>query len=410
MHVLAEAGTVPDALRMARAHRPDVLVLDLNMPGGSGLEAIPTILEETEATAIVVLTMQNDPSFARQALQAGALGFVLKEAADDELLGAIRLAAEGETYLNPRLGARLAAQPDVPAGRPTIFRTANSRCSSSSRSDTRMPRSASSCSSACGPSSRTARTSSRRPAGTPAPSSCATHSSTVDRAHRRLSGHAGSSRDSQRSRRSAYAAGSTPPLSAEAASRACSACVSRQPPHPRRPAAARGRAPPRARRRRRPQKLSGRGRSAARRRATPDEPWQGTGRGSAPRPCPGPPERARGDLAGEAARADLARATAARIEFGAQVQRRSAGEQQPAQDGRERNGLHRRAELVGDRGGGGVGLLRRKTALLDRETGGVTGGQHAACAHDVPVRVRRQEALGVARQARDPPVRPRQEG
>ena len=118
LHVLAEAGTVPDALRMACAHRPCVLVLDLNMPGGSSLEAIPTIREQAVDTAIVVLTMQNDPSFARQALQAGALGFVLKEAADDELLEAIRLAAEGQTYLNPRLGARLAAQPSVPAGPP----------------------------------------------------------------------------------------------------------------------------------------------------------------------------------------------------------------------------------------------------------------------------------------------------
>jgi two-component system response regulator NreC len=118
LRVVAEAGTVPDALRMAKAHRPKVLVLDLNMPGGSSLEAIPTMREEAPITAIVVLTMQNDPSFARQALQAGALGFVLKEAADDELLGAIRLAAEGETYLNPRLGARLAAQPPEPAGPP----------------------------------------------------------------------------------------------------------------------------------------------------------------------------------------------------------------------------------------------------------------------------------------------------
>jgi two-component system, NarL family, response regulator NreC len=118
LRVMAEAGTVPDALRMAKAHRPSVLVLDLNMPGGSGLEAIPTILEQVPSTAIVVLTMQNDPSFARQALQTGALGFVLKEAADDELLGAIRLAAEGETYLNPRLGARLAVQPSEPAGPP----------------------------------------------------------------------------------------------------------------------------------------------------------------------------------------------------------------------------------------------------------------------------------------------------
>ncbi len=118
LRVVAEAGTLPDALRMARAHRPAVIVLDLNMPGGSSLEAIPTMLEQSPATAIVVLTMQDEPSFARRALQAGALGFVLKEAADDELLGAIRLAAAGETYLNPRLGARLAAQPLESAGPP----------------------------------------------------------------------------------------------------------------------------------------------------------------------------------------------------------------------------------------------------------------------------------------------------
>src|SRR4051794_41550244 len=85
-----------------RAHRPTVLVLDLNMPGGSGLEAIPRVREAVPETAIVVLTMQDDPAFARQALQAGALGFVLKDAADEELLAAIRLAAEGGTHLNPR--------------------------------------------------------------------------------------------------------------------------------------------------------------------------------------------------------------------------------------------------------------------------------------------------------------------
>jgi two-component system, NarL family, response regulator NreC len=118
LRVVAEAGTVPDALRMARAHRPNVLVLDLNMPGGSSLEAIPAVREEAPMTAIVVLTMQNDPSFARQALQSGALGFVLKEAADDELPGAIRLAADGQTYLNPRLGASVATQPTVPSGPP----------------------------------------------------------------------------------------------------------------------------------------------------------------------------------------------------------------------------------------------------------------------------------------------------
>jgi two-component system response regulator NreC len=115
LQVIAEAGTVPDAERLTRAHRPTVLVLDLNMPGGSSLDAIPRLKDET---AVVVLTMQDDPAFARQALQAGALGFVLKEAADEELLGAIRLAAAGDTYLNPRVGARMAAAPPQPDGPP----------------------------------------------------------------------------------------------------------------------------------------------------------------------------------------------------------------------------------------------------------------------------------------------------
>ena len=65
-----------------------------------------------------MLTMQDDPAFAREALQAGALGYVLKEAADEELLEAVRLAADGDTYLNPRLGARIAAAPAEPAGPP----------------------------------------------------------------------------------------------------------------------------------------------------------------------------------------------------------------------------------------------------------------------------------------------------
>src|ERR687885_1699700 len=76
MQVVAEAGNVPDAERLTRAHRPTVLVLDLNMPGGSSLDAIPRVLEATAETAIVVLTMQDDPGFARRALQEGALGFV----------------------------------------------------------------------------------------------------------------------------------------------------------------------------------------------------------------------------------------------------------------------------------------------------------------------------------------------
>jgi two-component system response regulator NreC len=118
LEVVAEAGDVPGAVRMVRAHRPRVAVLDLTMPGGSMLDSIAELTASTPETAIVVLTMQDDPAFARKALQNGALGFVLKEAADDELLEAIRLAARRETYLNPRLGARMAAAPIEPAGPP----------------------------------------------------------------------------------------------------------------------------------------------------------------------------------------------------------------------------------------------------------------------------------------------------
>jgi two-component system response regulator NreC len=115
LEVVAEAGEVDTARRMVGAHRPDVLVLDLNMPGPPSLAAIPELAGQT---AIVVLTMQNDPAFARRALQDGAKGYVLKEAADAELVGAVRAAAEGRTYLNPELGARLAAAPPEPAGPP----------------------------------------------------------------------------------------------------------------------------------------------------------------------------------------------------------------------------------------------------------------------------------------------------
>ena len=111
LRIVGEAATVPEAERLTYEHRPTVLVLDLNMPGGSSLDAIPRLLTKAPATAIVVLTMQDDPAFARQALRAGALGYVLKETADDELLAAIRLAAAGDTYLNPVLAARLATGP-----------------------------------------------------------------------------------------------------------------------------------------------------------------------------------------------------------------------------------------------------------------------------------------------------------
>ena len=114
--VVAEAADVDSARRYLRGHRPDVLVLDLNMPGESSLDAIPQMREEFPATQIVVLTMQDEPAYARQALSAGVLGYVLKESADQELVEAVRAAVAGRHFLNPRLGARVASEP--PPGPP----------------------------------------------------------------------------------------------------------------------------------------------------------------------------------------------------------------------------------------------------------------------------------------------------
>jgi two-component system, NarL family, response regulator NreC len=116
--VVAEAAEVEEAVRKVLAYQPRVLVLDLSMPGGSTLAAIPRILQASAATAIVVLTMEDEPRVAREALRAGALGFVLKEAADSELVEAVRAALKGQRYLNPQLGGMIAAAPETPAAPP----------------------------------------------------------------------------------------------------------------------------------------------------------------------------------------------------------------------------------------------------------------------------------------------------
>jgi two-component system response regulator NreC len=108
--VVAEAEDADGAARYTAGHKPDVLVLDLNMPGESGLQAIPRIREDAEETQIVVLTMQSETAFAREAMQKGARAYVLKEAAESELVKAVRMAAAGQTYLQPELGARLATE------------------------------------------------------------------------------------------------------------------------------------------------------------------------------------------------------------------------------------------------------------------------------------------------------------
>jgi two-component system response regulator NreC len=109
--VEAEAGDIDRALRAVLGHKPDILVLDLNLGGVSSLEYIPELLERSPATRIVVLTMQTEPAYARDALRAGASAYVLKESAEDELVTAVKAAAEGKTYLNPRVGAMIATEP-----------------------------------------------------------------------------------------------------------------------------------------------------------------------------------------------------------------------------------------------------------------------------------------------------------
>jgi two-component system response regulator NreC len=111
--VVAEAGDAASAVRYVKGHRPNVLILDINMPGGSGLGAIPTIRTQSPDTQIVMLTMQAETAAAREALQAGVLGYILKEAAGEDLVKAVRLAAEGKTYLQPELGARLASEREL---------------------------------------------------------------------------------------------------------------------------------------------------------------------------------------------------------------------------------------------------------------------------------------------------------
>ena len=106
---VGEAGTAREAIFEARSTKPDVILLDVVMPEQSGLEAIPTLLHENPQAKILVLSMQDDPQYVREAFAAGASGYVLKEAADNEVVAAVREVAGGGRYVHPELGARLVA-------------------------------------------------------------------------------------------------------------------------------------------------------------------------------------------------------------------------------------------------------------------------------------------------------------
>jgi two-component system response regulator NreC len=107
--VVGEAGTARDAVFRARQLKPDVILMDVVMPDQSGIEAVPQLVHEHPETKVLMLSMQDDPRYVREAFAAGASGYVLKEAADAEVVAAVREVARGGRYVNPELGARLVA-------------------------------------------------------------------------------------------------------------------------------------------------------------------------------------------------------------------------------------------------------------------------------------------------------------
>jgi two-component system, NarL family, response regulator NreC len=109
MQTVGEAGNVRDAIFEARLTKPDLVLMDVVMPGESGLEGLPKLLHEQPEVKVLVLSMQDDPRYVREAFAAGASGYVLKEAADKEVVNAIREVAAGGRYVHPELGARLIA-------------------------------------------------------------------------------------------------------------------------------------------------------------------------------------------------------------------------------------------------------------------------------------------------------------
>jgi len=101
--VVAEASTGSEALSLAEKMQPDLILLDLSMPGLGGMDVLPTLRKMVPSTKILILTMHDDPQYLRQALKHGASGYVLKKAADAELISAIRAVLRGEVYIHPSM-------------------------------------------------------------------------------------------------------------------------------------------------------------------------------------------------------------------------------------------------------------------------------------------------------------------
>jgi DNA-binding NarL/FixJ family response regulator len=107
IEVVGEAGDVRTAVFEAREKKPDVVLMDVVMPGQSGIEGVPLVLKEAPGAKVLVLSMQDDPRYVREAFAAGASGYVLKEAVDSDVVAAVQEVAAGGRYVHPALGARL---------------------------------------------------------------------------------------------------------------------------------------------------------------------------------------------------------------------------------------------------------------------------------------------------------------
>ena len=107
LETVAEAADADRAIFEAIEHRPDIVLMDVTMPGTSGIEGLPALLQAVPGAKVLMLSMQDDPRYVREAFAAGASGYVLKEAADTDVVGAIRAVAAGERYVHPTLGARM---------------------------------------------------------------------------------------------------------------------------------------------------------------------------------------------------------------------------------------------------------------------------------------------------------------